>query len=127
MLTYYIALVSGASSTSALQPMKTMIEHGLSDVYENACKLSLALKRDLVSVRVEVAVGSDDTLGQDARETLWAEMGEQPGDRILGNYAFGLVKTGEHQAKVVLHRPQVATEALLRHVQQHGGSGSVSG
>jgi hypothetical protein len=126
MLTYYLALVSGAS-TLALQSLKTKIEHGLSDIYENACQLSLALKRDLVSIRVEVVVGSDGTLGQDARETLWAEMGEQPGDQILGDYAFGLVKTGEHQARVVLHRPQVATEALLRHVQQHGGSGSVSG
>jgi hypothetical protein len=103
------------------------IEHGLSEIFENARQLSLTLKRDVVSVRVEVIVGSEVELAQEARETRWADMGEKSGDQILAHYAFGLVKTAENQAtSAVLLRAQVATEALIRYVQRHGESVTAS-
>jgi hypothetical protein len=109
---------NGGARLMTSHRVKAKIEEGLGDIYESAGELSVVMKRDVVSVQAEIILGSKSADKDGAIETIWAEMGEQTGDRVIGDCGLGVSKTYEDGRTVVLLRAQVATEALIRYVSR---------
>ncbi|KAJ7280219.1 hypothetical protein C8J57DRAFT_121190 [Mycena rebaudengoi] len=96
-----------------------LIHSRLQSVYNEASQLAISCRRDVLSVRMSVAIApqSDngfDPFDPDRVASVWPEMGASAGDGIIGMYKFGLRRLSENGALSFLLQPEVATTALLR-------------
>jgi hypothetical protein len=70
---------------------------------------------DMVSVRIRTAMGTEEA---ECMEVLWPEMDWKNGDKAIATYSLGLMKVDEQGKGAVLLKSKVATQALLRFVEQ---------
>ncbi|KII89495.1 hypothetical protein PLICRDRAFT_29719 [Plicaturopsis crispa FD-325 SS-3] len=90
------------------------LQDNLVTVYRDAHKLSLIMKRDLLSSQISVTVCSDGSLSDGLGEDVWPSMGVEVDEPILGAYNFGLDRRSKNGAVDHLRLPKVFTTALLR-------------
>jgi len=103
-----------------IQPIFAYLHKELTVIFRDAHELSLVVKRDILSVRMSVAVYKqlDCAFDPHAGECVWPEMRAKPGDIVIGHYGLGLEKRAEAGEVSYLTMPRVTTTALLREVEK---------
>jgi hypothetical protein len=97
---------------SMLSTVRKRLDRQLADLFEAAQSFVSLSSQDMLSVRVRVVLGSHTS---EARDIVWADMGQKPDDGVVSDYSLGLVKVDESHQTTVLRRPKVTSDALLRH------------
>ncbi|KAF7290594.1 hypothetical protein MIND_01299500 [Mycena indigotica] len=99
----------------------------LDKLFQEAEKLALSIRTDVLSVRMSVflpRLNSKEEYGPynpGAMEAVWSDMGSVEGDKVLTVYHLGLRKQTQSDqggAFTTMIRPQVATMALLREMEK---------
>jgi hypothetical protein len=104
------------------EPLIPKIQSQLASLYEEASKLSVIVRRDVLSVRMSVVVAPVDPkaandylpYNPDAVTSVWPDMKVVAGDEVIALYKFGLKKYNENRQIHRLIKPEVTTTALLR-------------
>ncbi|KAJ7207968.1 hypothetical protein GGX14DRAFT_634623 [Mycena pura] len=100
------------------EPLNSKIQTRLSSIYDEAQKLAIMVRRDLLSVRMSVVCpklnNTYPPYNPESMSGVWPDMGPMAGDEVLGLYHFGLKKQTEIAEVSYLIKPEVTTEALLR-------------
>jgi hypothetical protein len=114
-------LLLGLSRPLNVPPhLEAIIHEGLRRIYLEAQTLASCLRRDFISARLIVDTGPPQMEIPDtsAVDVQWNNFGtSSPTDRVLGVYAFGLVKVAEDGVKTVLLRPKIISENLISSIQ----------
>jgi hypothetical protein len=97
---------------SMLSTVRERLDRQLADLFEAAQGFVSLSSQDMLSVRVRAVLGSNTS---EARDIVWAEMGQKPDDGVVSDYSLGLVKVDESHQTTVLRRPKVTSDALLRY------------
>ncbi|KAJ7302370.1 hypothetical protein DFH08DRAFT_723079 [Mycena albidolilacea] len=109
----------------AFAPLLPQIRSRLEALYTEASQLSAITRRDMLSVRMAVAVAPTDPGGiflpynADWLDTVWSDMEMAESDEIIGQYRFGLQKTDEKGQLTLLTKPEVVRTALLREMAKN--------
>ncbi|EGN97413.1 hypothetical protein SERLA73DRAFT_75100 [Serpula lacrymans var. lacrymans S7.3] len=103
---------------SSSEILHKTIKDELVAIYVEAYRLSISIKRDILTVRVSVYLYVGNSFDPKRAESVWAEMGTKAGDSVIGNYHLGLIKQLASGESYYLIVPQVITQSLLRHVGQ---------
>ncbi|KDQ57911.1 hypothetical protein JAAARDRAFT_34722 [Jaapia argillacea MUCL 33604] len=115
-----VATIASAYSVapSLLGTCSSSFEKPLTKLFDDAFKLTLALKRDVLSVQLSVKIVPVElSFNPDVEESVWPGMGPLKGDNIIGNYGLGLERRTKGGQISSLTRPKVTTAALLRHIE----------
>ncbi|KAJ7641483.1 hypothetical protein FB45DRAFT_738189 [Roridomyces roridus] len=106
---------------ATFEPLGPTAEKRLQGLYDEAARLSLTVRRDILSVRMSIVapIKTDDgypPFDTRSAHTPWPDMGTETGDEVIGLYRFGLRKEAERAAPAFIVRPEVTTAVLLRFV-----------
>ncbi|KAJ7207970.1 hypothetical protein GGX14DRAFT_634632 [Mycena pura] len=111
------------------QPLTSKMQTQLASLFDEAQKLAIVVRRDVLSVRMKVAICpvlSNGTYASYNPELMnnWPNVGVVPGDEVIGFHGFGLKRQTEEQSRAdpkadeecvsYLIKPTVITNALLR-------------
>jgi hypothetical protein len=108
-------------ATASRQPVEAFdhiydtMKARLTKIVNSARTLSLTSATDMLSVRIEAILGTDE---RGSKEILWPDMGWKEGDEEIASYSLGLVKIDEKGGRSVLLKPKVVTQALIRYVEE---------
>lgn len=99
--------------------MVPTIQSRLASLYDEANRISVIARRDVLSVRMSVVTAPESKgvyLPFDPKMAIgvWPDMGVSAGDEVIGLYKFGLRKQTERGESSYLIKPEVITAALLR-------------
>ncbi|KAJ6515204.1 hypothetical protein C8R47DRAFT_507309 [Mycena vitilis] len=119
-----VALLSWAyrQPLETFQHLLPKIQSQLDPLYEEAHKLAIIARRDVLSVRMSIVVAptvpkTDDQYlpyDPDAVSSVWPDMPAAAGDAVIALYKFGLSKQDEKMVISRLIKSEVTTSALLR-------------
>lgn len=62
--------------------------------------------------------GRDSSYDPQSEDSIWPEMGAKAGDEVIGVYGLGLQKSTPTGHTVVVVKPKVITNALLREIEK---------
>ncbi|KAJ7764839.1 hypothetical protein B0H16DRAFT_430117 [Mycena metata] len=107
------------------QSLFSKIGAQVGSLFDDAGKLSILVRRDVLSVRMSVVVAAARSNGflpynPDRVGSVWPDMGAEvgdeakAGDEVVTLYKFGLKKQTEHGHISYLLKPEVTTGAFLR-------------
>ncbi|KAJ6632565.1 hypothetical protein B0H10DRAFT_19123 [Mycena sp. CBHHK59/15] len=106
---------------------------GLDALFDEANKLVINCRRDVLSVCMSIIVAPHSAHGDflpfdpERSSSVWPEMGAAAGDQVVGMYKFGLQRLTESREISYLLLPQVATAALMKYVWRMIAEQSVQG
>jgi hypothetical protein len=106
-------------SPETFGPLIPKISARLETMFQEANRLSVMVRRDVLSVRMSVIIGpglENNYLpyNPDVVSSVWPDMGVVAGDEVIGLYKFGLLKQTEQGEVGYAIKPEVVTGALLR-------------
>lgn len=101
--------------------MSANIEKSLLQIFSDSFELSVIIKRDVLSVRMHVMMYKDDSYQDFMAEDIYPDMGARNGDKILGQYNFGLLRQTHDGNVEYIVKPKVTTAALLREIIRNPG------
>lgn len=107
-------------SLAPFHPIRAKLLQNITSVMHDAHKLSLVLKRDILSVQMMVVLDKSIDRPYDPRfeGSVWPEMGAKAGDSVIGVYGLGLRKVTPTGQIVDIIQPKVVTDALLREIER---------
>ncbi|KAJ6491571.1 hypothetical protein DFH09DRAFT_1338451 [Mycena vulgaris] len=109
------------------EPLIKTISTRLAPIFEEANRLSIMVRRDVLSVRMSVVVGPGPEnnylpYNPDVVSSVWPDMEVVAGDEVIALYKFGLKRETEKAQVHLLIKPQVTTAALLREMAKPSAS-----
>ncbi|KAJ7747694.1 hypothetical protein DFH07DRAFT_962494 [Mycena maculata] len=101
-------------------PLLPTIQNRLASLYDEASRISVIVRRDLLSVRMSVIAPDQEAVCSpfepDIVNGAWPDMGVAAGDEVIGFFKFGLRRQTEKGEVSHLIKPEVTTSALLRYM-----------
>jgi hypothetical protein len=110
-----LLLLVGSCRYALLDEVEAAIRNGATALFKDAATLALSVRRDHLSSRMMIIMEIPADIEEDP-DVQWAEMGDQPTDKIIGYYSLGLLSEDGHGTKKILLRPKVVTAALIRFI-----------
>ncbi|KAJ7074577.1 hypothetical protein C8F01DRAFT_30187 [Mycena amicta] len=111
-------LAHGAPS-NVFEPLRPKMKVGLEKIYEEAANVAISVRRDMISVRMNVVCpairdvsGCIPCFDPETMSTPWGLAGHI-GEDLFASYHFGLTKTTQDGEMSYMIKPRVTTVGLL--------------
>jgi hypothetical protein len=115
-----VLAIAGRISVEKLQSFLPGLGADLSRLFDMAHGLSVATRRDMLSVEMVVTQSYlYNKVFDDRYAKLHWPMDPKPDDRIIANYSLGLWRTTSTGQSSPVYFPRVVTSALLRAARRH--------
>jgi hypothetical protein len=120
-----ILACAGQIAPDLMEDLSSRIVKDMRNVSSMAYNLSVAYRRDILSVNISVT--DSRMIGQAFNSRYariqWEDMGSEPGDHVIAEYSLGLIRSSPGAGLTVVAYPRIVTTALLRYAQRNTSLG----